>query len=191
MENRVFNPAHMDLLESPNRYKILPPFKTLKYMCLKEDDIMIDIGCGTGYFTLPASQITGPSGKVIGVDISEEMLNELRKKINGQSTNIELLRSDHLKLPVEDKLGTFALLANVLHESDDMLTMLRETYRVLKAGARLAIIEWEKKETPMGPPIDHRLHANEILSLVSEAGFSMAKIVPAGEYHIACTAIKK
>lgn len=191
MENRVFNPAHMNMLESPERYTILPPYKTLKYMCLKEDDVMIDIGCGTGYFTLPASRITGPAGRVIGVDISEEMLDELRRKIVGQALNIELLLSDHLKIPVTDQLGTFALLSNVLHESGDMLTMLRETNRILKPGGRLAIIEWEKRETPMGPPIEHRLHPDEILSMVRDSGFTMAKIVPAGEYHIACSAIKK
>ena len=191
MENRVFNPAHMHALESPNRYRILPPYKTLKYVCLKEDDIMIDIGCGTGYFTLPASQITGPAGKVIGIDISEEMLEEIRSKIDNRSTNIELLLSDRLRFPVSDQMGTFALLANVLHESEDMLTMLLETNRILKPGGRLAIIEWEKKEGPMGPPIEHRLHPDEITSLVKEAGFSMSKIVPAGEHHIACTAIKK
>ena len=191
MENRVFNPAHMHMLESTERYTILPPYKTLKYLCLKEDDIMIDIGCGTGYFTFPASQITGPAGRVIGVDISEEMLDELRRKIDGKGHNIELLLSDNLKLPVTDQMGTFALLSNVLHESDDMLTMLRETNRILKPGGRLAIIEWEKRETPMGPPLEHRLHTEDLLALVRESGFTMAKIVPAGEYHIACSAIKK
>ena len=105
MENRVFNPANKAMLESPERYKILPPFKTLKVMCLKEDDIMIDIGCGTGYFTLPASEITGPSGRVIGVDISEEMLNEVRNKINGKGHNIELMLSDNIALPIRDSHG--------------------------------------------------------------------------------------
>lgn len=146
MKNRVFNPAEKAKLESPERYKILPPFKTLKVMCLKEDDIMIDVGCGTGYFTLPASEITGPSGRVIGVDISEEMLDEVRNKINGKGHNIDLMLSDNIVLPVKDSHGTFALLANVLHEADDMMAMLAETKRVLKPGGRLAIIEWEKEK---------------------------------------------
>ena len=191
MENRVFDPAKKAVLESPERYKILPPFKTLKIMCLKEDDIMIDIGCGTGYFTLPASEITGPAGKVIGVDISEEMLNEVRTRINGKGHNIELVLADNLSLPVTDARATFALLSNVLHEADDMLAMLAEANRVLKPGGRLAIIEWEKREMPLGPPVEHRLHQDEIMRLVMEAGFTMAKISPAGEFHIACTALKR
>lgn len=191
MENRVFNPANMAKLESPERYKILPPFKTLKVMSLKEDDIMIDIGCGTGYFTLPASEITGPAGKVIGVDISQEMLDKVRSKINGIGHNIELVLSDSAGLPVKDSQGTFALLANVLHEAEDMMGMLAEASRVLKPGGRLAIIEWEKTEMSIGPPIEHRLHHEEIMRLVMDSGFTMAKVSPAGDYHIACSAIKR
>jgi ubiquinone/menaquinone biosynthesis C-methylase UbiE len=191
MENRVFNPAEKAKLESPERYKILPPFKTLKVMCLKEDDIMIDIGCGTGYFTLPASEITGPSGKVIGVDISQEMLDEVRSKINGIGHNIELVLSNSAELPVRDSQATFALLSNVLHEAEDMMGMLAEASRVLKPGGRLAIIEWEKTEMPVGPPIEHRLHHEEIMKMVMDSGFTMAKISPAGDYHIACSAVKR
>ena len=191
MENRVFNPAEKAKLESPERYKILPPFKTLKVMCLKEDDIMIDIGCGTGYFTLPASEITGPSGKVIGADISQEMLDEVRSKINGIGHNIELVLSNSAELPVRDSQATFALLSNVLHEAEDMMGMLAEASRVLKPGGRLAIIEWEKTEMPVGPPIEHRLYHEEIMKMVMDSGFTMAKISPAGDYHIACTAVKR
>ena len=191
MENRVFDPAKKQLLEAPERYKILPPFNTLKYLLLQEDDIMIDIGCGTGYFTIPACQITGPSGKVIGVDISSEMIDDLLKKVEGRYSNIELLLADKFKIPVSDSTGTFVLMSNVLHEAEDMSTMLSEAYRILKPGGRLAIIEWEKKEMPLGPPIDHRLHSDDIQAMVTAAGFQMVRIIPAGEFHISCTAIRK
>jgi ubiquinone/menaquinone biosynthesis C-methylase UbiE len=191
MENRVFDPANRHKLESPERYKILPPFNILKYLNLQKDDIMIDIGCGTGYFTLPASKIIGPGGRVIGLDISEEMLDEVRSKIENNGINIELMLSNELELPLRNSLGTFVLMSNVLHEAEDKGALLKEANRVLKPGGRLALIEWEKKPMDMGPPLDHRLLADEITFLVSTAGFSMSRIIPAGEYHIACTAVKK
>jgi len=191
MENRVFDPANRNKLESPERYRILPPFNTLKFLNLRKDDIMVDIGCGTGYFTLPASEIIGPGGRVFGVDISEEMLDSLRNKIQDNGTNIELMLSNELELPIRNATGTFVLMSNVLHEAEEMSTLLMEANRVLKPGGRLAVIEWEKKEMKMGPPLDHRLDGDELFSLVSNARFSMTRIVPAGEYHIACTAVKK
>jgi ubiquinone/menaquinone biosynthesis C-methylase UbiE len=101
------------------------------------------------------------------------------------------LLSDTLALPLTDSQATFALLANVLHEAEDMMTMLSEAGRVLKPGGRLAIIEWEKREMPMGPPVEHRLHQDELMRMVTDAGFKMAKITPAGDYHIACSAVKR
>ena len=191
MENKVFNPEKKFVLESPERYKSLPPFATLESLNLKEDDIIIDVGCGTGYFTLPAAQITGPNGRVIGIDISEEMLQEVKGKIIDKNINIELMISDSIRLPLDDSFATFALLSDVLHETDKMPEMLKEVYRVLKPGARLAILEWEKREMPKGPPLEHRLHQKEIMSLVDEAGYTMAETSPIGSFHICCTAIRK
>ena len=51
-------------LDTPDRRRIMPPDETLVKLGLKENDIFIDIGCGIGYFTIPALDIVGSNGKV-------------------------------------------------------------------------------------------------------------------------------
>mgnify|MGYP000912736447 CR=1 FL=1 len=86
------NVKHMYRLDSPERRKMLPPEETLFNAGLTKNDIFIDIGCGIGYFSIPASKIVGPKGKVFALDTSKEMLEELNRRINedkitGQNLN--------------------------------------------------------------------------------------------------------
>ena len=68
-------------LDNHQRRELLPPERTLLLMGLREGDVMADIGCGIGYFTVPAADIVGNSGKVYGLDVSEEMLGDVEKII--------------------------------------------------------------------------------------------------------------
>ena len=71
-----FDAKNRHKLDNPKRREMLPPEKTLIRLGLKQGDIVADIGCGIGYFTIPAANIVGDSGKVFAMDISPEMLEE-------------------------------------------------------------------------------------------------------------------
>ena len=105
--------------------------------CLKYKKVF-DVGCGNGYFTLPALDVVGAAGKVIGLDTSEEMLERLKiRAASVRNGHLELKKSGEYSFPLEEKTGTFALLSFVFHEVDDPGRFVRETMRVLKKGATL------------------------------------------------------
>ncbi|MDY1591414.1 MAG: class I SAM-dependent methyltransferase [Methanofastidiosum sp.] len=168
------NVKHMYRLDSPERRKMLPPEETLFNAGLTKNDIFIDIGCGIGYFSIPASKIVGPKGKVFALDTSKEMLEELNRRINEDKiTNIENIHSTPYNFHLDQDTGTFALISNVLHEVDDKLIFLSETNRVLKTNGKLCIIEWQKKETEKGPPLKYRLSELEVKKLLDQTNFKL------------------
>ncbi|KYC52071.1 MAG: tRNA wyosine derivatives biosynthesis protein Taw2 [Candidatus Methanofastidiosum methylothiophilum] len=181
-----FNPKDMQRLDSPERRKILPPEETLNMIGVTNNDIFIDIGCGIGYFSIPASKSVGIKGKVYALDTSSEMIQELERRISeNKITNIETIISDPYDFKLNSDIGTFAFMANVLHEIDEKEIFLKETYRVLKKEGTLCIIEWQKKETERGPPLEERLSNDEIKELLKITDFKLNSIYPIGEFFIA------
>ena len=169
-----FDVKEMHRLDSPERKKILPPEETLSKAGLSTNDIFIDIGCGIGYFSIPASKIVGSKGKVFALDSSEEMLEELVRKINeNKITNIEPTLTKEYDFHIGPDTGTFALMSNVLHEIDNKLIFLKETNRILKTEGKLCIIEWQKKETEKGPPVKDRLGELELKELLDQTNFKL------------------
>ncbi|KYC46342.1 MAG: hypothetical protein APG12_00657 [Candidatus Methanofastidiosum methylothiophilum] len=181
-----FNVKDMHRLDSPERRKMLPPEETLIKAGLKKNDIFIDIGCGIGYFSIPASLIVGSKGKVFALDTSSEMLEELERRIyENKIKNINPILSESYKFPLGPNSGTFALISNVLHEVEDKLSFLMETNRVLLVEGTLFIIEWQKKETERGPPLEDRLSESEIENQLEKTNFKLINSFPIGDFFSA------
>lgn len=146
-------------LESNDRKKILPAKKILDSIGIKKNDTIIDFGCGIGYFSIPATQY---AKKVIAIDLSEDMLKELKKRTVGIN-NIELVKSDNI---VGFK-GDIILVVTVFHEVDEPKTFLNNCFKSLNPGGRVIIIDWQKKETEGGPPINHRISKDEVIQMTN------------------------
>lgn len=166
-----FDPKNKEKLDNEWRRENLPPVEILKKLGLKATDSVADIGCGIGYFTIPAAALIG-SNTVYGLDTSPEMLAELelRSKAAGLN-NIETVKTQELDLIIPDATVSFGLMVNVIHEIVDKTQFLEESSRIIKPGGKLAIIDWEKAETKTGPPIDHRIGSDEVKTMLSEIGF--------------------
>ncbi|MHB0996292.1 MAG: class I SAM-dependent methyltransferase [Elusimicrobiales bacterium] len=188
----AFDPAERENLDSPERRAELPPEQTLVKAGIKPGDVVLDIGCGTGYFTFPASRMVGPKGQVCAVDISGVMLAELRSKAASQGVfNIELHQAAHGRLTVPAAPYTLVILSDVLHEVDDKKAFLAEIAAAVKPGTKLSIIEWAKKETPKGPPLKDRLSEDEMQVLLKKAGFSEPAAAELPPAHVLYTCSRK
>jgi ubiquinone/menaquinone biosynthesis C-methylase UbiE len=173
-------------LDSEERRRILPPYETLKKVGLQEGDIMADIGCGIGYFTIPASEIVGPKGQIYAMDISPEMLADVDKKVLEEGiSNIKTVRTGENDFKVEAESVTYGFICAVLHEVKDAGSFLTETKRMLSEQGRVAIIEWQKAEMKFGPPVDHRLDMRDVEQMLLDHGFRNIRGIDIGEYFYA------
>ncbi len=158
---------------------------------LKSNDVMIDIGAGTGDFSIPALKIVGTTGKVIAIDTSEAMLLELRKRIGSlDAQNLSIIQSQEYDLMVGDNSADFALICTVLHEIEDKITFLGKVRNVVKLGGRLAIVEWAKKPMDQGPPLQDRIEKSEVAALVQQTGFHEIHLKDFNDFFYYVKAIK-
>jgi ubiquinone/menaquinone biosynthesis C-methylase UbiE len=164
-----FNIKSLEKLDNPQRRQSMPPEETLKKFNINSEGILLDIGCGIGYFTIPAATIL-KQGKVIGLDIMSEIIDIAKEKaIN--IPNIEFRKSTEYSFPINNDSIDYVFISNVIHEIGDKFEYFKEIKRVLKTDGFLCIIDWEKKETVLGPPINDRVSKEEMIYLCAQANF--------------------
>lgn len=102
----------------------------------------IDIGCGMGYFTIPLARLVGPGGKVIAVDLQEQMLKRVKKRAEraGLSERIELRLTNHETVGVTEP-ADLILAFWMVHEVKDRCAFLREVRALLKPNGRFLVAE--------------------------------------------------
>lgn len=146
----------MKNLDMPERKEALPPEKILQLLQVQENDDLLDLGAGTGFFSIPASKIT--KGMVYALDIEQEMLNELQLRIEQEAIyNIRLIEGSIEDIPLSDGSIDGVIASLVLHYVHPVSKALAEVQRVLKPGGSLLCFEWETKESPLGPPLHQRI----------------------------------
>ncbi len=182
-----FPPELADVLLSPERRSHLDPVRALGEFGLHQAATFADLGCGPGFFTLPAAKIVGPRGRVHAADVQPEMLARVREAAEASRLrNIEthLVREEPKEagwtydFGVLERTVDLALVAFVLHEAEDPVSFLREAARLLRRSGRIAVLQWQKRDTYAGPAVAARMTPEETLASVREAGLR-AQAAPA------------
>ncbi len=181
MESRRFHVADAARLDAPERFESLPPAEVVLALAIAANDVIADIGAGTGYFTIPLAQAT-ENGMVYAVDAQQGML-ELLKKRSGTVQNIEIVHAQAEATGLQSGSCTLAFLANIWHEVDDRSKVLAEAVRILKENGRIAILDWRPDvERLSGPPLDHRLSTKDTAMELAAMGFVQIASRNIGKY---------
>src|ERR671911_237763 len=138
----------------------------------------LDLGCSAGLYTRSLSTNLG-SGVAVGIDISPSMLREAARRARAIGANPSFVRANAKPLPFLDASFTGAVCGGTLNEVGDPARVLRETYRVLEPGGRLATMGIMRAGTPRGRRLQRILSTggitffdpDELESLLDHAGF--------------------
>lgn len=147
---------------------------------LKPGMTVADIGAGTGYFMKHFSAAVGPSGRVYAVDIEPKLTAYMQERAIREKTGnvtVVLAAPDNPKLP--DAALDVIFICDTWHHINDRIDYLGLLAKALKPGGAVAVVDYQKKETPVGPPVEHRLSREDVIAEFAEAGWA-----PAGESDI-------
>ncbi len=140
---------------------------------LKPGEVVLDLGSGAGFDSFLAARKVGDTGKVIGVDITEEMVIKAKENaVKGKYSNVEFRLGDIEDLPVEDG-SVDAIISNcVINLAPDKGQVFREAYRVLKSGGRMMISDVVlSKKLPQKLKEDENLLAGCVSGAILKKGY--------------------
>lgn len=163
------------------------PEQIIKNLDLEPGMIVVDFGSGSGHYTVAAAEVVTNAGKVYSIDVQKEMLEAVKSRceIKGLS-NVEIVWAD-LELPkgshLADNFSDTVIISNILFQAEDKKVITDEAFRILKENGKVAVIEWDKKEDKVGPPLDKRISFEETRKVFEETGFKMEKKIETGDNH--------
>jgi ubiquinone/menaquinone biosynthesis C-methylase UbiE len=169
-----FDPTQCSRLLSPERLALLPVDRIIELTGVRPGERVLDIGCGPGVFTVPLARAAGASGRVFAADIAPQMVEACQERVEAAGLgNVAVGRSEENALPLPPASVDLVFACHLLHELENPSAFLAEVRRVLKPTGRLAAVEWEKVETGVGPPVEHRLTPDDSRALLEGNGFQV------------------
>ncbi len=167
-EDKIFR--DIEGLRNPQRLALLETERVVS-LCLRGPKMerVLDVGTGSGVFAEAFARL---DLAVTGIDVQEPMLEAARRIV--PQGHFQIASSEDL--PFDDDSFELVFLGLVLHESHEPGRTLREAHRV--CALRTAVLEWPQAKQNMGPPLEHRLRAQDVFRLAKAAGFSRMKTIP-------------
>lgn len=159
---------------------------------LKSGEVVVDLGSGGGLDVFLAAQKVGPTGRAIGIDMTPEMLSRARANAaSGGYTNVEFYHSTIDNIPLPDASVDCVISNCVINLAPDKSAVLREVFRILKPGGRLAVSDIALK-ADLPPQIASSVAAytgciagaikiEDYRQKLIEAGFQYVEIIDSGK----------
>lgn len=157
----------LGILDTTTRDIFISKEELLKRSGLKAGQDVLEVGCGTGFYTIKASEIV-KEGEICALDIQDLALTKVKKKVEENKVkNVMLIMADAQNLPFKDEAFDTAFLVTVIGEIPKREIALKELRRVLKPDGLLSITEFL--------PDPHYIMRRNLISLVERLDFSLIK----------------
>jgi ubiquinone/menaquinone biosynthesis C-methylase UbiE len=170
--------------DDPERKQWQDPEKIFSSIGLRKGMVFVDVGCGEGYFALPAARMVGPEGMVYAVDINADAVAGLWEYAATEGlTNLSAEVKAAEETVACEGCADIVFFGIDLHDFADPEKVIRNAKGMLKPSGRLIDLDW--KDTPMdfGPPAEKRFPVAKAKNLIESDGFTVQSVQDAGPYH--------
>jgi len=144
----------------------------------------VDMGCGGGFFAVPAAKMVGPKGRVYAVDSDREAIAQLQWAAERDGLKNIVARVGAAEETVFcDSCADYVFLGIVLHDFNDPNLVLQNARRMLKPAGKLVDLDWKKIHMSFGPPYEIRFDENKAAALIAKNSFTVEEVKDLGKYH--------
>jgi len=166
--------AYIGALEDPSRDAYQKPHEVLSALELKPGEVIADIGAGSGYFAFRLAHHVGDKGRVYAVDVSPDMILHLNRRIRELKTKnvISILADPDDPLLPEGAVNRF-FFSNSWHHIENRTKYLTLMKRMLRPVGQVIMIDFQKKNLPIGPPLEMKIAREDVIQQMNNNGFRL------------------
>jgi arsenite methyltransferase len=168
--------AYIAMLDDPARDAYQKPHEVVMSLSLKEGETIADIGAGSGYFAFRFSHHVGENGRVYAVDINPEMIIHMNRSIRDLKVKnmVTVLSAPDDPLLMDNSIDRF-FICETWHHIQNKTQYLALMKKSLKRGGQVIMIDFQKKDLPVGPPDEMKIAREDVIKQMSTAGFQLQK----------------
>ena len=167
---------YLGALEDPKRDAYQKPQEVMGALGLKAGEVIADIGAGSGYFTFRLAHQVGDRGKVYAVDVSSDMIRHINRRIRELKAKnvVSILADPDDPLLPEASVNRF-FFSDSWHHIENQTKYLSLLKKMLKPGGEIIMIDFHKKELPVGPPMQMKIAREDLIKQMESNGFRLMK----------------
>jgi predicted methyltransferase len=174
----VMGPGGIPWLERPERENEENPTKCIEALELKGGEVVADLGAGSGYYSFRLAPKVGEKGKVLAVEIQDEMLAELKKRIEKQKVeNVETVKCTESDPKLPEAGVDLVLMVDVYHELAFPYEVMMSIRKSLKPGGRVVLVEYRKEDPKVPIKEVHKMSEEQIKKEMEVVGLVHLKTV--------------
>jgi ubiquinone/menaquinone biosynthesis C-methylase UbiE len=168
--------SYIGALEDPKRDAYQKPHEVLTALNIKPGEVIADIGAGSGYFAFRLAHFVGDKGKVYAVDVSPDMIRYINRRIREtKTTNVVALLADPDDPLLPDASVNRFFFSESWHHIDNQKKYLALIKKMLKPRGEVVMIDFHKKELPVGPPLQMKIAREDVIKQLETNGFRLSK----------------
>lgn len=159
----VMGAAGIPWLERPQREDEENPARCIEALRLREGDVVADLGAGSGYYAFRMAPLVGPKGRILAVEIQDEMIAELKKRIDkNKVANVETIRCTESDPKLPEASVDLLIMVDVYHELSFPFEVMTAVKKALKPGGRVALVEFRKEDREVPIKEVHKMSEAQI-----------------------------